>query len=216
MAKTPLAPRQARSRESETKLIKATVEVLGQYGLEGATVPRVAEYAGLTPGTIYRRFPDKNALLERCILRILEDQLAHLKKVLTAEVVQQSSLQALIEGITRMMLASYRKNATLIRALRQFVHASDHLAFKRQAVQLQNGTIDHLSDVLMTHQKHMRHPHPKSALTMAFLMVSATLAELVVAGDNGEKLQSLVPTDDQFLERELARMFLSYIGAIDS
>jgi len=216
MAKTPLAPRQARSRESETKLIKATVEVLGQYGLEGATVPRVAEYAGLTPGTIYRRFPDKNALLERCILRILEDQLAHLKKVLTAEVVQQSSLQALIEGITRMMLASYRKNATLIRALRQFVQASDHLAFKRQAVQLQNGTIDHLSDVLMTHQKHMRHPHPKSALTMAFLMVSATLAELVVAGDNEEKLQSLVPTDDQFLERELARMCLSYIGAIDS
>lgn len=216
MAKTPLAPRQARSRESETKLIKATVEVLGQYGLEGATVPRVAEYAGLTPGAIYRRFPDKNALMERCILRILEDQLVHLKKVFTTEVAQQSSIQALIEGITRTTLASYRKNAKLIRALRQFVRASDHLAFKRKAVQLENGAVEHLSDVLMTHQKHMRHPHPKSALTMAFLMVSATLAELVLAGDTAEKLQPPVPTDDQFLERELARMFLSYIGAAES
>ncbi|WP_430391777.1 TetR family transcriptional regulator [Dyella sp. 20L07] len=216
MARTPLAPRQARSRESETKLIKATVEVLGQYGLEGATVPRVAEAAGLTPGAIYRRFPDKNALLERCIIRILEDQLAHLKKVFTKEIAEQSSLRALIEGITRSMLASYRKNAKLIRALRQFVQATDHLAFKRQAVQLENGTMDYFSDVLMIHQKHMRHPHPKSALTMAFLMVSATLVELLVAGDNAEKLQSLVPTDDQSLERELVRMFLSYIGAVDA
>ncbi|ULU24077.1 TetR/AcrR family transcriptional regulator [Dyella terrae] len=216
MTKTPLAPRQARSRESETKLIKATVEVLGQYGLEGATVPRVAEYAGLTPGAIYRRFPDKNALLERCIIRILEDQLVHLKKVFTMEVAQQSSLRALVEGITRTMLASYRKNARLIRALRQFVQATDHLAFKRQAMQLENDTMDYFSDVLMVHQKHMSHPHPKSALTMAFLMVSATLVELLVAGDNAEKLQSMVPTDDQFLERELARMFLSYIGAVDS
>jgi AcrR family transcriptional regulator len=216
MAKNPLAPRQARSRESETKLIKATVEVLGQYGLEGTTVPRVADYAGLTPGAIYRRFPDKNALLERCILRILEDQLTHLKKVFTPEVAQQSSLQLLIEGITHTMLASYRKNARLIRALRQFVKASDHLAFKRQAVKLENGTVDHFSDVLMTHQKHMRHSHPKTALTMAFVMVTATLAELVADGDNAEKLQSLVPTDDKFLERELARMFLSYIGAVKS
>ena len=214
MPKSPLAPRQARSRESETKLIKATVEVLAQYGLEGATVPRVAEHAGLTPGAVYRRFPDKNAMMERCITRILEDQLVHLKKVFTTEVALQSNLQALIEGITRAMLASYRTNARLIRALRQFVQASDHLAFKRQAAQLENGTLAHLTDVLMTQQKHMSHPQPKQSLTMAFLMLTATLAELVVTGDKAEALQSLVPTDDQFLERELTRMFLSYIGAV--
>jgi len=213
MTKTPLAPRQARSRESETKLIKATVEVLSQFGLEGATVPRVAEYAGLTPGAVYRRFPDKNALMERCITRILEDQLAHLKQAFTAEAAQQSSLPSLIELLTRSMLASYRKNARLIRALRQFVQASDHLAFKRQAAQLENGALQHLSDVLMVQQKHMRHPQPKSALNMAFLMLSATLAELMVNGNNQEEIKSLVPTDDAFLESELTRMFLSYIGA---
>jgi hypothetical protein len=197
MTKTPLAPRQARSRESETKLIKATVEVLSQFGLEGATVPRVAEYAGLT----------------RCITRILEDQLAHLKNAFTAEAAQHSTLLTLIELLTRSMLVSYRKNARLIRALRQFVQASDHLAFKRQAAQLENGALQHLSDVLMVQQKHMRHPQPKSALNMAFLMLSATLAELMVNGNNQQEIKSLVPTDDAFLESELTRMFLSYIGA---
>jgi AcrR family transcriptional regulator len=158
---------------------------------------------------VYRRFPDKNALMERCITRILEDQLAHLKNAFTAEAAQHSTLLTLIELLTRSMLVSYRKNARLIRALRQFVQASDHLAFKRQAAQLENGALQHLSDVLMVQQKHMRHPQPKSALNMAFL----TLAELMVNGNNQQEIKSLVPTDDAFLESELTRMFLSYIGA---
>ncbi|MFI5106681.1 MAG: TetR family transcriptional regulator, partial [Terriglobales bacterium] len=52
MADTTLAPQQARSRESLRKLLKAAAEVLGQHGLEGATIPRIARHAGLTPGAI--------------------------------------------------------------------------------------------------------------------------------------------------------------------
>lgn len=213
MAKSPLAPRQARSRESETKLIKATLALLSQYGLDGATIPRVAESAGLTPGAVYRRFPDKNALLERCVIRILEDQLVQLKQGFTLEAAQRSTLPALVKLITRSMLASYRQNAKLIRALREFAQASDHLAFKRQAAKLESGALEHLSEVLMTQQKHIRHPRPKPALAMAFFMLSATLAELVVSMDSASGLSSIVPTNDKFLEPELARMFLSYLGA---
>src|SRR5271155_6262230 len=67
-----LAPQQERSRESLRKLMKAAAEVLGQHGVEGATIPRIAAHAGLTPGAIYRRFSDKDALLESVILDILE------------------------------------------------------------------------------------------------------------------------------------------------
>ena len=45
-----LAPQQARSRESLRKLLKAAAEVVGQHGLENATIPRIASHAGLTPG----------------------------------------------------------------------------------------------------------------------------------------------------------------------
>ena len=69
-----LEPQQARSRESLRKLLKAAAEVLGQHGIEGTTIPRIAAHAGLTPGAIYRRFDDKDALLETMILGILERQ----------------------------------------------------------------------------------------------------------------------------------------------
>lgn len=213
MAKSSLAPRQARSRESETKLLKAAVEVLGRYGLEGATIPRVAEHAGLTPGAVYRRFPDKNALLERCILRILEDQLKHLPRTLTPEIASKSKFAELVQEIARTMLASYRDNAKLLRALRQFVQGSDHRAFKRKVMELENRTVEYLLDVLMTYRKHIRHPDPRAALTMAFVMLTATLVELVVVADNLKNFQNRMPTDDESLLRELTRMFLSYLGA---
>src|SRR5258708_34025121 len=74
MANKTLEPQQARSRESTRKLLKAAAEVLGQHGLEGTTIPRIAQHAGLTPGTVYRRFPDKDALLEPVAIAILERQ----------------------------------------------------------------------------------------------------------------------------------------------
>ena len=83
MAKKTLAPQQERSRESLRKLQKATAEVLGQHGVEGTTIPRIAQHAGLTPGAIYRRFHDKDALLEATILGILERQEERMKTSLT-------------------------------------------------------------------------------------------------------------------------------------
>src|SRR5579863_5652122 len=85
MAKKTLAPQQARSRESMRKLLKAAAEVLGQHGLEGTTIPRIAQHAGLTPGAVYRRFPDKEALLEAVVIGILERQEQRLRSTLTAD-----------------------------------------------------------------------------------------------------------------------------------
>lgn len=213
MAKPSLAPQQARSRESETKLIKATIDALSQYGLEGTTIPRVAEQAGLTPGAVYRRFPDKNALLERCILRILEDEPKRAEQVFTPEIVAKTKLPVLIEQLVRANLLSLRKSARLIRALRQFVRESDHHSFKRKAMALELRTSDHVMDIMLAYRKQIRHPDPRAALYMAFLMLNATIVELVVNDDDTlEHLQTRIPTDDDSLVRELARMFLSYLG----
>jgi AcrR family transcriptional regulator len=213
MTHPSLAPRQARSRESETKLIKATIDILGQHGLEGATIPRVAERAGLTPGAVYRRFPDKNALLERCILRIHEDQLKHLERTLTAEVTGKIKLPALVEEIVRTNLAGFRTNTKMLLALRQFVRGSDHRAFKRKVMELEKSALEYLLDRLMTYQKQIRHANPKAALSMAFLALNTTLMELFAEDDTLKNLQDFMPTDDASLVRELTRMFLSYLDA---
>src|SRR5215831_3547572 len=136
MAKKTLAPQQERSRESLRKLQKATAEVLGQHGVEGATIPRIAQHAGLTPGAVYRRFHDKEALLEEVILGILERQEERMKTGLTPEKVAQIPLPVFAEQVIGSMVLSYRVNAPLLRAMRQFVQGRVHTAFWKKATRL--------------------------------------------------------------------------------
>ena len=49
--------------ERRQEIIDATQEVLGEYGLAGATVARIAATAGLTPGALYRHFESRDAML---------------------------------------------------------------------------------------------------------------------------------------------------------
>lgn len=49
--------------ERREEIIDATLELLGQYGLEGTTVSRIAAAVGLTPGALYRHFESRAALI---------------------------------------------------------------------------------------------------------------------------------------------------------
>jgi len=50
--------------ERREEILKVTLELLGQYGLEGTTVSRIARAVGLTPGALYRHFDSRDALID--------------------------------------------------------------------------------------------------------------------------------------------------------
>lgn len=212
MAKNSLAPQQARSRESLRKLLKAAAEVLGQHGVEGTTIPRIAQHAGLTPGAVYRRFPDKDALLETVILGILERQYERLRVALTPEMARQIPLAVFAEHVITSMLISYRASAGLLRAVRQFVQARDQTAFYKKAAKLEMQTFQYLMGLFLVHRKEIRHRDPQVAVAFALVTLSSTLIELILVDHDLRCWQVVIPKDDQTLKRELLRNFLSYLG----
>ena len=212
MAKKTLEPQQARSRESTRKLLKAAAEVLGQHGVEGTTIPRIAQHAGLTPGAVYRRFPDKDALLEAVVIGILERQEERLRVALTPDMVRQIPLAVFAEQLVSSMLVSYRGNAGLLRALRQFSQARFHTAFCKRAAKLEMRSIQHLVELLLLRREEVKHPDPPRALSFAVMTLTSTLVELILADHDLKYWQAVIPKDDQALKRELLRTFLSYLG----
>ena len=212
MAKKTLEPQQARSRESTRKLLKAAAEVLGQHGLEGATIPRIAQHAGLTPGAVYRRFPDKDALLEAVIIGILERQEQRLRVALTPDMVRQIPLAVFAEQLVSSMLVSYRGNAGLLRALRQFAQGRFHTSFCKRAAKFEMRSIQHLVELFLLHRNEVKHPEPPLALSFALMTLTSTLVELILADHNLKYWQAVIPKDDQSLKRELLRTFLCYLG----
>src|SRR3989441_3592903 len=55
--------RQKRRAETRTLLLEAGLQLVGERGVEAATLDDVAEAAGFTKGAIYRQFPSKGAFL---------------------------------------------------------------------------------------------------------------------------------------------------------
>jgi AcrR family transcriptional regulator len=62
-------PRQARARHTVEAIIEASARILEEQGHGGFTTNAAAELAGVSIGTLYQYFPDKNALLGALITR---------------------------------------------------------------------------------------------------------------------------------------------------
>ncbi|HEX7677627.1 MAG TPA: helix-turn-helix domain-containing protein [Thermoanaerobaculia bacterium] len=206
-----LEPQQERSRESLRKLLKAATEVLGQHGVEGTTIPRIAHHAGLTPGAVYRRFRDKDELIETAILGILERQDERVKEGMTPDMTARIPLDVFAEQLVGGMVVSYRANAALLRALRQFVQGRANTAFVKKVAKLEVRTYERLVDRILAGRTDIRHPNPRIAVSLGLMMVISTLYELVVMPITAIDWKDLLPKDDQALKRELTRAFLSYL-----
>lgn len=212
MPRKELAPQQARSRESLRKLLKAAAEVLGQHGVEGTTIPRIAQHAGLTPGAVYRRFHDKDALIETVVLGIMERQDERIRVALTPAMARQIPLAVFAEQLIHSMLISYRAYTGLLRAIRQFSQGRVHTAFYKKVIKLEFRTYRYLVDLFLVHKKDIKHPNPQMAVSFALMMLTSTLIELILVDNDLKNWQAVIPKDDQTLKRELLRSFLSYLG----
>ena len=56
-----------RPRRSETGILDATIDVLAEHGVSGATVDEVAERAGVSKATIYRHWGSRARLIHAAI-----------------------------------------------------------------------------------------------------------------------------------------------------
>jgi AcrR family transcriptional regulator len=210
--KQTLAPQQERSRESLRKLMKAAAEVLGHHGVEGTTIPRIAHHAGLTPGAVYRRFHDKDALLETVILGIMQRQNERIRVLLTPAMASQIPLSLFAEQLINSMLISYRASAGLLRGIRQFVQARTNTAFYRKVVDLEFRSYRYLVELFLAHRKEIKHSNPKRAVSFALMMLSSSLIELILMDHDLSNWQQVIPKSHQSLKGELLRAFLSYLG----
>jgi AcrR family transcriptional regulator len=207
-----LAPQQARSRESLNKLLKAAVEVLGQQGVAGATIPRITAHAGMTPGSVYRRFRNKDVLLKTAILRVLEDQAKFLRLSLTVEAAAEIPFATLAAQVINTLVVSYRANARLLRALRQFLEDNEGTAFWKKATKLEILSFEYLVAVCVASGREIKHENPRAAVALGLMMVIGTLFEVVVSPGDITQWKGFLPKDDSALKSELTRSFLSYLG----
>ena len=212
MPKTVLPAHQARSRQSLTRLLKATIEVLDKEGIEGATIPRIAARAGVSPGTVYRRFPDKDALLREVCIRVFEGNYKGTKQLLAEERWQGKSLAEISRSVIELTLKGYRGHRGLLRAVLFFIWQHPDAAFVRRCDEMEWKTFQDIAELLLTRRHEIRHPDPKSAVRFAILMLAMAAQGVLVLPPDPKDFSRLLPDIDSQLERELPRMLLRFLG----
>ena len=212
MAKTVLPAHQARSRESLKRLLRAAVDVLNKDGLEGATIPRIAARAGLSPGAVYRRFADKDALMREVGIRLLEDNYRQTKALMEREDWKAMSLAKLSRHVIAITLKGHSTYRGLLRALYFFTHQHPDAAFVRKMDDLEWKVFREVSELLLLRRDEIHHPDPEAAVRFALLMVGTAANSILALPRDPKEFSHLVPNVESELERELPRMFLRYLG----
>ena len=215
MRKTVLPVHQARSRDSLNRLLKATVEVLDEHGIEGATIPRIAARANVSPGTVYRRFRDKDALLREVCLRMLEQNYRETKELFAAERWKGKRLAEVVRSVIALTLKGQRAHRGLMRAILFFTLQHPDAAFVRKSAELQPKVLADLAELLLTRRSEIRHPHPELAVKFAMLMVGIAVQGTIILPRNPAALGRFVPGLEDQIESELARMCLRFLGMED-
>jgi AcrR family transcriptional regulator len=106
-------PRQARSRATVDAIVQAGAHILSAHGWAGFNTNDVADTAGVSIGSLYQYFPDKQALIEAIRQRHLHEVLA----VLPEPDIGETPLAQLVVNLVEGMIAAHSVHPALHRVL---------------------------------------------------------------------------------------------------
>ncbi|WP_338525417.1 TetR/AcrR family transcriptional regulator [Pseudomonas batumici] len=92
-------PRQTRSRATVDSIVQAGARVLSERGWAGFNTNEVAGVAGVSIGSLYQYFPDKQALIEAIRLRHLNEVLTVIRTVGAGEKSPRQRVEDLVDGL---------------------------------------------------------------------------------------------------------------------
>ena len=119
-------PRQARSRDTVSAILAATSRVLIKHGFDGLTTNAVASAAGVSIGSLYQYFPNKEAL----VAGLIEHHVETINAALFAELTRVATLpiaQA-ARAVIELTIRSHTIDPVLHRVLTEQVPRMGKLA----------------------------------------------------------------------------------------
>jgi AcrR family transcriptional regulator len=121
IAQSPLRPRkqpvQARSEATVFAIYEASIQVLLSVGYRRFTTTRVAERAGVSVGTLYQYFPNRQALIRTVLERYLMEMSASIQA--DCQSLKGRSLDEIATGMVDAMIAAKWRRLEVSRAMHE-------------------------------------------------------------------------------------------------
>lgn len=120
-ARTQLKPRkaplQARSKATVDAILSAAAQVLKRKGYAAATTDRIAERAGVSVGSLYQYFPNKDAILVALAERHIDEGFGLVRELLVEALQEAPPAELLLRRFVVAMVALHENEPELHRVL---------------------------------------------------------------------------------------------------
>ena len=111
-------PRQTRATETVLAILEGAAQVLEMQGLAGFTTNAVAERAGVSIGTLYQYFADKEAILRSIAERELKAALASVEQAMRDEATgPEQRVRAIVRAIINAFRGRQRARKAVVQAV---------------------------------------------------------------------------------------------------
>jgi AcrR family transcriptional regulator len=191
------SPRQRRSKATVDAILAATARVLVAEGYERASTNRVARVAGVSIGSLYQYFPNKEALVLAVIARHCEEMVGLLAQAVVS--LADAPIPVAVRTYISTMLAMHRVDPALHRVLVQQVM---HLGLEQlQAMQAATRGI-----VRGWLERHREDVLPEDLDMAAYVLVT-----MVEGLTHAALLEDPAPVDLDRLADEIATVVLRYL-----
>jgi AcrR family transcriptional regulator len=107
-------PLQARSQATIDAIVQAAAQLIGAQGLDGFNTNAVAERAGVSIGSLYQYFPNKDAIMAALIRQTQAERAEALGAVLAQP---HSSLADLVRAVVHAINRQHREHSLLAAAI---------------------------------------------------------------------------------------------------
>lgn len=185
-------PKQQRSRATADVILDAAAHVLLREGYAGATTNRIAERAGVSVGSIYQYFADKNAIFEAVVGRYFD---AVLREMRGDPVVSSRPLGETLHRLVAIALRTWPRGPEILRILEQVPNAAFRARSRRARAELHAL----LRAVVTPHRAELRVADVDAALS------------LVVGAAEGMLYEISAHADIEGVAAEIATMFCRYL-----
>jgi AcrR family transcriptional regulator len=192
------APRQARALVTKDAILEAAAHIIGQGGLVAFNTNSVAERAGVSIGSLYQYFPNKDALMVALIERTQREKLAHIEAA-TLEL-KDADLATTIKMLIRAAQQHHRENSLLASAI-------DHEEARLPISEILDGYMAQAGEALRDLLSQKLGPESTLDIDRAVRTLPA-LARAV-----GDAWANLNPPQLEMAEAEAVRAVMGYLNA---
>jgi AcrR family transcriptional regulator len=190
------APRQARALVTQDAILQAAAHIIAGGGLAAFNTNAVAERAGVSIGSLYQYFPNKDALMVALIERSQREQLARVQAA--ASMLADADLITTIRVLVRAAQQHHRENSLLASAI-------DHEEARLPIAEMLDGYLAQGGEALRELLEQKLGPNTALDIDRAVRTLPA-LARAV-----GDAWANLVPPQLDIAEEEAVRAVMGYL-----